>query len=332
MKKLSIIISHFKSWEWTSVCLWHFRKYPPPVPHEIIVINNSPIGDHSISVLTQTALGDGVKVYPGRQDFPSHGMGYDVAYQQSSGDWIFCSETDSFPIHEDWFLEYLKHSSHAALIGPIVAQSSGPYLHPAGALYKRELIESAIQWQKEHSNWLFIPGAAKVLGLSDEAFHVVAEESWLEGQDLPDDFRKALELWESVGPFQEMRAFRDDSFQTYGQRTEAPLDPIGDQKTFLRIGLEAGQWLHWYAKWEGFPIHEAQTHLMWIEGLEGQQAAFSTVFGRFFHAWGGTVYSGPNDYDQRAKAHKANQKSEWFNRLPEDLRNQVIQLKSQYSS
>ncbi len=317
MKKVSILIPHFKTVEWTAICVNAFKTYGMPVPIEIIVCDNSP-GHPSIRAITETSLGAGVRVVSGNPDFPSHGMGYDIAVRHATGDWIFTSETDSFPTRHGWFDEYVKASADYALIGPSVPQSSGRYIHPAGAMVSRKILDAAAEWRKNHTEWKFVPSAAIQIGLSDRAYHVVCRERMV-----PEHLLAEAKLWASAGAWQEMRSFDEDSFETYSQRLGIEHFEPNGKDAYLKIGYEAGQWLHYFARHNGFRCMEASSQIHWMPGHERKQAAFSTVFDGFKHVWCGTMSHVSDGIAADVRACKMSVMQQEYEKLAPDLRDDI---------
>lgn len=329
MTKVSILIPHFKTWRWTAACIWHFRTFGAPVDSEIILVNNSP-GHPSIKAITETELGEGVKVVSGDPEFPSHGNGYDLAAKVATGDYFFTAETDSFPTRCGWFDEYVKAAGDGYdLIGPEIPQSAGRYIHPAGALMSRKVYDAALRWQKGHASWFFCPGAGIMMQVSDKGYHVVAHASELSRIISGSALEREVEQWAKVGPYQEMRSFDEDSFDTYPQRTGIQnFQPLHGKTIYLKIGYEAGQWLSYFAEAYGFRVLRAPVEIEWMAGHEGRQSAGSTVFGGFRHVWAGSVSNLPNDLAPDVRAHKLAEQERWFSQLPEKLRNQIHDLES----
>lgn len=330
--KVSVIIPHYQTWVWTAVCVHAFRKFPVSVEQEIIVVNNSP--EHpSIKVLTETELGKGARILCGYPDFYSHGMGYDVGAASAESDWLFTSETDSFPTRKGWFEPYKDQAmTHDAnLIGPEIPQGAGRYIHPAGALISRKILNAAGQWREQHKEWMFAPGAAIEAGLSDKAYHVVAKESWLADKPLSAAVRQQIELWKAAKAWQEMRAFEDDDFATYMHRTMVHnFTPQPGRDAYHKIGYEAGQWLAYFAEAKGWKVVRAPVKLEWMNGFEGQQAARSVVFDGFMHVWCGTVSSLDNNINPYVRAYKLEQADEHFNSLPKQLREKIDVLRKHH--
>lgn len=322
MKKVSIIIPHYKTPLWTAICVNAFKTYGMPIPSEIIVCDNSP-GDSSIRSITETSLGAGVKVVSGRTDFPSHGMGYDIAVKHATGDWIFTSETDSFPTRHGWFDEYVKASANYDLIGPSVPQSSGRYIHPAGALVSRKILDAAAEWRKNHAEWAFVPSAAIQMGLSDRAYHVVCRSRMV-----PDNLHAEAKLWANAGAWQEMRSFDEDSFDSYSSRQGIEhFEPTG-KDSYLKIGYEAGQWLHYFARHNGFRCMEAPSQIHWMPEHEWKQAAYSTVFDGFRHVWCGTMSTVSDGISKGVRDYKMGVMRELYEQLDPNLRKDIANATS----
>lgn len=328
MKRTTFLIPHFRTWRWSAVCVHALKTYGIPVEQEIILIDNSP-GHPSIKAITETSLGEGIKVISGNPKFTSHGHGYCLGEEVASGDHIFTAESDSFPIRHGWFDPYVEAVGQGYdLIGPEIPQGSGRYIHPAGALVSKRVLEAAKQWRSRHDNWLFCPGAAPALGLSDKGYHVVARSEWLYEQAIPSDLLNQIELWSLTGAWQEMRAFEDDSFDTYMHRKRIThFTPQPGRDHYLKIGYEAGQWLAYFAEYSGFKCLRAPVEIEWMPGRTGRQAAGSTVFGGFRHVWAGSVsLVSAKDMDPEVVAFKTGNMNEYFSQLPVDIRTQIEEL------
>lgn len=334
MRQLSILIPHFHTWRWTAICIHALATYGVPVPCEIILVDNSP-GDPSIKAISETDLvkTPGLQIIPGDPNFTAHGQGYSIGYNHTdpeSSD-VFCMETDSFPVRGGWFDEYVKASATADLVGPEMKMGAGTYIHPAGALYRREIIEEAKKWQSKHYEWVFCPGAGSAFGVSDKACHVVAHNTWLAERAIDPTLREAIEVWKRTGPFQEMRCFDEEGFENYMLRTRIQhLEPHGGKETYNKIGFEAGQFLSYFAEKRGFRVLRAPCEVEWMPGKAGQQAAFSRVFGGFLHVWAGSVSSIPNGLADDVRAFKVKQCAEYFAQLPPELQRQITQLEQKH--
>lgn len=331
MTKIGILIPHYCTAKLTAVCVYFYKLFGTSVVDSEIVVCNNSIEHPSIRVLTETCLGDGVKIVQGNPEFRSHGLGYWKAYQLTDADWIFTSETDSFPIRHGWFDEYLKASVDCDFMGPDTPMGGGHYLHPAGAMVHRRVIEAAQRWQEAHRQWLFVPGAGAKLKTSDRGYHVVAHEDWLGDLPLVDEaMHHEIALWRDVGVWQEMRSFDEDSFDNYWERREIlNWEPVAGKFAYNKIGYEPGQHLSYFAQ-KNFRVKRLPRQIIWMNGMEGRQAAYTDIMGGFRHLWAGTVTKvSAKDMDPRVVSLKQSQVDEFFNQLPEDIRSKVLQIESE---
>lgn len=328
MRKISILLPHFRAVKWLAIAVHALKRYEPDVPWELVVCNNSP-GHPSIKILTETELGDGVKIVDGQADFPSHGKGLFFAYQAADplSDWIMTMESDSLPIRDNWSHEFIKASSRYDLIGPEMKMGGGTYIHPCGAIVRRSVLEEHAAWRKRYSDWKFCPGAAPSLGLHESGYHVVAHKDWLDGKDLPADVAANIKLWEpDVGPWQSMIEWDDDSFSNYWTRDGVThWEPRKGMNWHLRIGLEPGCHLSWWAQAHGVKCLKAPTHVEWMKGKENAQASYSDVFSGFRHVWAGTS-AFCNGIPADTKAHKMAQMESYFSELPAHIQAKCLEL------
>lgn len=325
MKKISVLISHWKNWKWLPIAISNLKQYGfSGIPFEILVADNSP-GHPSIKSLTETPLGEGVKIIQGDPELPSHGQGYSLCYEQSEGSHIFTVETDSFPTRHGWFEPYIKASVDADYIGPHMSLAGGVFIHPCGALVDRKVVEAAKKWQASHEDWWFCPAMGISLGLSGRAYHVVAHKEFLDGRAINDQHRKEMMVWRRAGPWQEMRAFSGDTFENYMHRTSAKLEPEPFVLAHKKIGYEPGQWLYYFAKESGFRCLSADHSIEWIPGFTNRQAAQSTVFGGFTHVWCGTS-AFCDGIDPKVREFKARQMNEAWMTITQDIREQIEEL------
>lgn len=329
MKKLSIIFSHWNTFRWTSITAYFFKKYQWPFEWEMLVANNS--GDHpSIKVLTETELGDGIQIIQGEPDFPSHGRGNDLCLKRATGSHVLFTESDAFPIRDNWANEYLKLCADYQMIGPMTPQGSGQYRHPAGSLYDVRIFDAMKEWQWSIRDWLFCPDAALELGTSDQPFHVVCSREFFESKKPSDGLRSRVELWQRYGPMQEMRSFDSgDTFQNHMQRTGITnWQPVVGKEFYNKIGYEAGQVASYFAESHGFKCLSAPTSIEWMPGYEGRQSSGSTILGGFFHAWCGAS-SRCNGIEPAVRAFKLAQEEHFFSQLPEKLRRDIELLEKE---
>lgn len=328
MKKVSIIFSHWNTFRWTAIAVHQFKKFQFPLEWELIIADNS-VGHPSIKVITETSLGEGVKVVQGEPDFPSHGRGNEIALGHATGSHIFFTESDAFPIQDAWGNEYVKASASYDLVGPEIPQGSGRYIHPAGSLYDRKILDHHKVWRESVSNWLFCPDAAIELATSSRPYHVVCSKDFFESRNPNDSLRNRVAMWQRTECMQEMRSFEDDTFENYMLRTGIlHWTPQPGKEFHNKIGFEAGQHLAYFAQSHGYNCLKAPTHLKWMDGHQGGQAAYADVFGGFRHVWCGTS-SFCNGIAPDVKSFKMAQMEHYFSQLPESLRKEIELLEKE---
>lgn len=328
LKSVSVLCAHYKSWKWLAIAIHSLKHYGfSGIPFEIVVADNSP-GHPSIKAITETSLGEGVKVVQGDVDLPSQGQGNTLAYAASEGSHIFTIETDSMATRHGWFEEFIKASANHDYIGPHMSLAGGIFIHPCGALASREVIEAAKQWQRDHSDWVFVAGAGIKLGLSDKAYHVVCHEHWLLSQTIDRDTQREVDIWKKAGPWQCMISWDDDNWGTYMNRNGIQhLEPRHAQY-HLRMGYEPGQWLSAFAQ-KNFRCFNAPCLIEWIPGWEGRQAAKSTIFGGFTHIWAGTSATVVEGLEDEVKRYKRKQMAKAWLTVPEDIRSKIEKLEAE---
>ncbi len=327
--KVTITFPHYETWRWTSIAVEALKRFPFPTEHEIIVVNNSP-HSQSIKCLTETSLGEGVRIIDGDPEITSHGQALSLAYEASDSDWIFTCESDSFPVRDSWGHEYVKASEDFDYIGPHMALAGGVFIHPCGALASRKVVEACKEWRKKYSDWVHVPGAAVTLGLSDKAYHVTCEEAWLKTKLITAELQKQVDIWKKAGPWQYEDSFDDDSFDDYWLRKEIRnWEPHHGIKHHLRIGYEPGELLSFFAQ-KNFNCMHAPTVVEWIPGWENRQAAKSTIFGGFSHIWCGTSSFSPA-IDPVVREFKMKQMAEYWLTVPQGLREQIEKLEAQHA-
>ncbi len=330
MKKLTIAFAHAFTWRWTSIAVHALRKFPFPMEHEIIVVNNSP--EHpSIKCLTETRLGEGVKIINGDPELPSHGQALSLAYEACDSDWFFTSESDALPITASWGAPYIRSADDFDYIGPYMSLAGGRFIHPCGAMANRKVIEQAKAWRAKYPEWIFINSAAPELGLDLKGYHVsCTKEFWSQANLTPSIAERQVReatIWEKAGPWQEMLSFTDDSFDSYWMR-ELPNLSSPTKEAYLRVGYEPGQHLSGFAL-QNFKCLKAPFKMEWIPGFHDRQAAYSDVFGVFRHVWCGTSSFSPAIAPE-VRAFKMSQMDMHFLQLPEDLRNEIIAFEEKY--
>lgn len=331
MKSVSVLCAHFKSWRWLPIAINSLKQYEfSGIPFQIVVADNSK-GHPSIKAITETPLGEGVKIVDGDPDLPSQGQGNTLAYLASEGSHLFTIETDSMAMRHGWFEPYVKASADYDYVGPHMELAGGRFIHPCGALASRELIEAAREWQRNHSDWVFVPGAAIKFGLSDKPYHVVCHEHWLLSRNIDRDTQREVDIWKKAGPWQCMISWDDDDWNTYMLRDDVKHFEPREAKWHLRMGYEPGGWLSAFAR-KYFRSLNAPCRIEWMPNRIGQQAAYSDIFdGAYRHIWAGTSATVVEGLADDVKAFKRDQMNALWQGVPEDIRKHIEKLEAEHA-
>lgn len=332
--KLTIIIPHFASGKATAYSVSQFLKYKGDHELSIIVGDNRP-GDGSIKYL-EPFINDVVIVNYPTDKLQSHGIliDYILSLGMVHTDYFMTAESDSFPTKE--FIDYHKRLIDAGgdAAGSVLRLSGGEYLHPCGAVYKKSVWEEAKKYC-DVIPYSYFPNIAMKSGF---ASHLMVHNSILSDFIAePEDFIELADgykpysaiLAESkrqhysvvVAPFHNGMGDRNEDVKTYGERTvisESANTILGNKKLIFRVGLEPGQWYHYYMEAMNKKIFRIPTEVKWLPGREGQQQEYTEMENGFRHCWAGSSYLDMKGTEMNdVYEFKKNQIEELYNSLPE---------------
>lgn len=304
---ISILIPHWRTLKMTAYTVSQFLKYKGDHDVKIIVIDNS-YPDESIKGLEP--FRDQITILPNTSTkTSSHGIALDMAMELVDTPYVLTAESDSFPIRPG-YLDYYQQIIDGGfqMAGSLLTLSGGSYIHPAACLYSRNL------WQQCKEYCDSIPYAYFPAMMLRDNFNLhtmihndyldqVLEnpEDWFE---LSSDYKpyskektiKKMEHYKPVcGPFHDGRGGRQENIRTFGGRTwlsEVPFATYNPkwQKIIGRIGLEPGQFLHYFACSQGTKIFEIPTEIKWMPGKEHQQQEYTINEPGIKHLWGISAY------------------------------------------
>lgn len=334
MKQFTILIPHYKSGQITAYSVSQFLKYTDAAKVDIIVIDNS-VPHDSIKYL-EPFKGQ-IKILPFKSiQISSHGVAYDYAMQFVETPYIITSESDSFPTEGNW-IDYYDNliDQEYDMAGSLLQLSGGAYIHPAGALYKKENWDEAKKYCDE-SRYAYFPNMAKK---NDFDCHLMVRKDFinefLENPEphivLAEGYKpysqgKALDRLvfykPVVGPFHNGMGRLQESIHTYGMRNMATggEDALLDNRANLiyRIGLEPGQFFSYWHLATDKMIFNIPTQTKWLPNREGQQQEYTINEAGFKHLWCGSAYLGMKDTDfNDVYEFKKNQTEELYNSLPD---------------
>src|ERR1700749_2044861 len=154
--KFSIVFCHYKTGKMSAYTVAQLLKYKGNHDIEILICDNN-AGDGSMEYLSP--FKDQITVFDYPKDrLQSHGIGYNLLFENASNEWVICMESDSFPIKEGW-LDYYVRLINEGYDGAasLLQLSGGCYGHPAGALYKRSIWADAWHYLHFDCQYYYFP-------------------------------------------------------------------------------------------------------------------------------------------------------------------------------
>lgn len=307
--RISIMFCHFKTGMMSAYTVSQILKYKGNHEVEILICDNNS-GDGSIEYLKP--FEKQIKIF----DYPkgitqSHGCGYDMLVPHVSNEYFITMESDSFPI-KDGYLDYYENIINQGFDcgGSLLTLSGGSYLHPAGAIFKKNLWEEAKKYCDELP-YAYFPN---MLLRENHSLHTMIHETILDQVlenpedwfELSSDYKpyskkmaiSKLENYRPVrGPFHSGMGGRQESIRTFGSRNleSDPQFVIYNnkwQKIIGRIGYEPGEWFHFYNVATGKKIYYIPTVVKWLPGKEFQQQEYTLTESHIHHCWGVSAYHG----------------------------------------
>ena len=144
-KKVTIVIPHGHTWKWTQVVVSSFKKTKNNVDYDIMIVNNSS-WHNSIRGITETKLGEGVKVVDNWKPNRFHASALDCAIELIDTEYIFTAETDIMACKDgwlDWYLSFLEGEQKNVAVG--YYWDEGGYVHnyinPSATLYRTKPVQ-----------------------------------------------------------------------------------------------------------------------------------------------------------------------------------------------
>ena len=304
--KFSIVFCHYKTGKMSAYTVAQLIKCKGSHEVEILICDNN-AGDGSTSYLEPFKDQITIIGYP-KDKMQSHGIGYNLLFENASNEWIICMESDSFPIHENWLDYYVRLINEGYdAAGSLLKLSGGTYMHPAGALYRRSVFIEAWIYCKQ-TPYFYFPNFAMKDGFG---CHTMIHKSIVnEVLSNPDDYIELSDSYKPyypklaeekssyyspvLEPFHNSTGVNNESIHTYAGRTpESEKDRIlldGAKKIVKRLGMEPGQWMHYWMLAMGKKIFYIPTVTSWLPGKIDQQQEYTLTESWVKHMWGITAY------------------------------------------
>lgn len=301
LQPYTILIPHYKTGKLTAHAVYRTLLHSQNNDISIVVIDNSDgIGMEYLEPFKGNRKLKIVK-YP-TDLLQSHGVAFDYAIDNGyvDTDYFICMESDSYPISDNWLLDYDRAIKEGCdMAGGIFNQSSGHFIHPTGALYSKQLYLECKEYVKGINKvYWYCPNHYKDLksGLSYHSMLPKVDYPNIEQSDLMNEITRYMPVATSV--FHNGMGFSNDDEFYYWNRTKqnqsdsmSKYNVYDSPKTYVRIGFEPGQYLHYWAYANNKKIIEMPVEIIWMKHRTNQQQAYSIQNGRFKHEWCGTAYS-----------------------------------------
>ena len=144
----TVIIPHAFTSRWTAIAVASLKQHKNNAGFDIIIVDCSP-GHPSIRTITETRLGEGVRVVdPPAPNIAGHQVALDHAIDMVETPWFIAWETDVRVMRDgwlDWMLSYVK-DDYVAIVGwywktEPELDDNRHYISPGGALYNTRILK-----------------------------------------------------------------------------------------------------------------------------------------------------------------------------------------------
>lgn len=145
MSFATVVIPHAYASKWLQICITSLKAFRNDLAFDILVMDNS-YGHPSIQALTNTSLGEGVRVGLCKDPKQAgHQLALDAAIDLVKTDWFFAMETDARMMKDgwlDWYASFIR-DQYVAIVGwnwSIGEHDDRHYISPSGALYQTRIL------------------------------------------------------------------------------------------------------------------------------------------------------------------------------------------------
>jgi hypothetical protein len=211
MDKSIVVIPHCRTVKWLQIAVASIKEMKCEHPFDIMVVNNSPEGDQSLKALTETKLGEGVRIEENKY-IRAHAGALDYALSIIDPEeypFFFSAETDCRALRPgwlDWFHSFMR-DEWTAMAGWFWPGTDREYIHTGGCLYRTKILNRIKKQLQANENLMICYGTdlKKRLYLREELSHLntvpelkSAGLSYRDGMASPHH-----------GPFTEQRGFQE---------------------------------------------------------------------------------------------------------------------------
>ncbi len=141
------VIPHAYGTRWSQICVASLKAYKNTSEFDILMIDNSP-GHPSIKGISETRLGDGVRIVQPKSNDTGHQLALDQAIDIVERPWFIAFESDVRVMRAgwlDWMFSFVK-DDYTAIVGwywkdPANCHDLRHYISPAGSLYRTSILK-----------------------------------------------------------------------------------------------------------------------------------------------------------------------------------------------
>jgi len=143
MKSATVVIPHALTTKFTQIAVASLKEFSNDHDFDIVVVDNSP-GNPSIRGISETSLGEGVKVLENKY-YPIHACALDFVLADCETPYFFATESDAQALKDHWLDRYFEQmrDEHVAMVGWywIGADKDRDYIAPCATLYNTKILK-----------------------------------------------------------------------------------------------------------------------------------------------------------------------------------------------
>lgn len=146
MRPVTIVIPHALTCRWTQIAVSSLLAHKNRTEFDILIVDNTP-GNPSIKGISETRLGESVKIIPPKDPACcGHQLALDYAIDLVETPWFLSWETDVRATRDGWLDWILSHvrDDYVAIAGwywDAGFNDGRHYISPAGALYRTSILK-----------------------------------------------------------------------------------------------------------------------------------------------------------------------------------------------
>ena len=194
----TVVVPHAYTAKWLQILVTSLKECKNDHKFKIMILDNSPDDNYSIRALTESSLGEGVRVVRPPKDSQWHAGSLDYAIDLIDTPYYFATETDCRAVSNgwlDWYFDKMP-DEHTAMVGWFWEVPGGKspdrlYINSSATLYRTDILRRLRAETLRNDNFMICYGTG------------LKRRMWL--QD------RLIECWKQKhwGPFQEVRGYQE---------------------------------------------------------------------------------------------------------------------------